>query len=104
MSPPCSTFSPARCVPGGPGPIRGKEAPQIFGLPGITPADREKCRKGTLLAHRCADVADLCDEIGMPWAAEAPLIRKSFPSAFKLPRWLAIRARSSTKQADLEQC
>ena len=29
MSPPCGTFSPARCVPGGPGPIRGKEAPRI---------------------------------------------------------------------------
>ena len=40
----------------------------------------------------------------MPWMAETPLIRPSFPSVFKLPRWIAIPARPTTKRRDLHQC
>ena len=51
MSPPCSTFSAARAnrVPGGPRPLRGKFAPEIYGLSNLSVADRKKLSIGTAL-------------------------------------------------------
>ena len=40
MSPPCGTFSVARSRPGGPPPLRGESAPDIFGFKNLRPSDK----------------------------------------------------------------
>ena len=76
----------------------------IFGLPNLTVPQKEKVKVGTLLAHRMADVAEICNRKGLPWILETPLIRVGHPSVLKLPRWLKIRLEPSTCHADIHQC
>ena len=103
-SPPCSTFSVARSRPGGPPPLRGESAPEIYGLPGLTPSQKEQCRIGTLHALRAHEMAQIFDDRSLPWLAETPLIRRGHPSVFKLPEWLALRQRPTIRQSDPDQC
>ena len=66
VSPECTTFSPARCVKGGPPPLRGNEAPHIYWLPDLSPADKERVRIGNLLAICCAQIVETFDSLGLP--------------------------------------
>ena len=75
MSPPCSTYSVARSRPGGPPPLRGEKAPEIYGFKNLRPADKEKVRVGTLLAVRAAEAADYFDVRNAPWLVETPKLR-----------------------------
>ena len=59
---------------------------------------------GTLLSVRCSELATLCSELGVPWICEQPLIRESFPSAFKLTEWLRVRELATTTEASCKQC
>ena len=59
MSPPCGTFSGARQGPGGPPPLRGEFAPEIYGLRNLRPPDKEAVRCGTLHALRTAELAEI---------------------------------------------
>ena len=106
MSPPCLTYSIVMSKPGGPPPLRGESPPEIFGFSHLNAKEREQVRLGTLIAERGADIADLADnELDLtPWIAETPKVRRGHPSVFKLPRWLQIRLRRTTRQADLDQC
>ena len=65
---------------------------------------KQQVRTGTLTADRAAELAEISDRRCLPWLAETPRIRQGHPSVFKLPRWLAIRQRPTTRHADLEQC
>ena len=104
MSPPCSTFSAARGYPGGPPPLRGPEPPDIYGLPNLDVASKDKVRQGTLHALRAAHAARTADAAGIPWAIESPRIRQGRPSVFVLPEWLALRNDSGIRQTDPDQC
>ena len=53
-SPPCSTFSRARSLPGGPPPLRGPNGSDRYGLGSNTPKDKERVREANLLAERCS--------------------------------------------------
>ena len=53
-SPPCSTFSRARSLPGGPPPLRGPNGGERYGLASNTPKDKERVREANLLAERCS--------------------------------------------------
>ena len=59
---------------------------------------------GTLLTVRCAELATLCSALGVPWICEQPLIRESFPSAFKLTECLRVRELATTTEANCKQC
>ena len=86
-APPCATFSVARGATqgDGPSPLRGPEAPDIHGLPGLSPDDKEKVRLGTACALRALAMAMILHEAGKPWWTETPLPRDGHPSVFKLP-------------------
>ena len=90
--------------PEGPNPSEGAPPPHLYGLPGLSPSDAEKVKLGNMLAVRCAEVADLCDQLKMPWLAEQPRIRESYPSGFNFTEWMRVRQRATTRHADLDQC
>ena len=79
MSPPCSTYSVARSRPGGPPPLRGELAPEIYGYKDLRPADKEKVKIGTLLSIRASEAADSFDVRNAPWAVATPQLREGCP-------------------------
>ena len=57
---PCSSSSAARSADdGGPRPLRGEWAPELFGLKDLTPDKKACIRLGTLLAARKAEALDM---------------------------------------------
>lgn len=103
--PPCSTFSAARlCGRPGPGQLRGEFPPDIFGLKTIRGSDKDNVRLGTLLAHRCADVAEEFSKQGKPWGLETPEPRTGAPSVFKLPRIAALDELPGVVTQYFDQC
>ena len=72
----------------GPSPLRGPEAPDIYGLPGLSPDDKEKVRLGTACALRALAMAMILHEAGKPWWIETPMPRDGHPSVFKLPEYI----------------
>ena len=79
-SPPCCTFSTARNNhDGGPTPLRGMSARDIYGLPNLSPADKEKVRIGTLLAVRTAEGLVLHLRLLIPFIFETPAPRPGRP-------------------------
>ena len=65
---------------------------------------KEQVRIGTLHASRAAEITSDADQLCIPWLAETPRIRPGHPSVFKLPKWLEIRMRPTTRQSDIDQC
>ena len=59
MSPPCSTYSVARSKPGGPPPLRGESAPDMYSLPDLMPEQTEQTSLGRLVAPRAAEAASM---------------------------------------------
>ena len=89
LSPPCSTFVPARSNHNAserePGMLRGSGVPDIYGLPGFPGEDKERVLLGTLLAKRAAQAAAALHERGCPWIFETPARWPEQPSMFELP-------------------
>ena len=84
-SPPCSTFSVARHLPGGPPVLRGHTGVDLYGLANLKPADKERVRTGTLLAVRAAQGIKAQRNLGCPWILESPAPRPHCASVFSLP-------------------
>ena len=64
---PCSTFSPGRNYrDGGPRPVRGEWPPELFGLPELTPEEKQAVSEGTLLALRKAEMLASLHTQGFP--------------------------------------
>ena len=73
LSPPCSSFSPARKAgDGGPRPLRSVEGPSRYGFSDLSPAEKEKVRVGNALAIRSANVARRSQATHKPWILEQP--------------------------------
>ena len=87
-----------------PPPLRGPHGKELYGLKGLSPKQNEHVRLGTLLATRCAEMATLCDDLGIPWIVEQPLIREGRVSAFHRPEWIRVRKRPGVFEVDLDQC
>ncbi len=86
---PCETFSMARqLLPGethGPRALRGPSKPDLYGLPGLRPFEKEQCRKGTLLAVRSMEIASRFKAQRKKWILENPYpLRDDEPSVFNL--------------------
>ena len=98
LSPPCSTFSKARCNPvagsRGPVPLRGEFAPEIYGLPNLPEWDRKKVVTGTGVALRCNELATSATTLDIPNISETPGMTDGFPSVAKLPEVMAHRQLS----------
>jgi len=105
MAMPCSTFSGGRIVgDGGPPPLRGCSERDIYGLPNLSLADKEKVRIGTVLALRGAALAKECNAMGIPWLAETPRQVEDKPSVLKLPEWRDIYQLQTTRKRCMVQC
>ena len=59
---------------------------------------------GNLLAIRGAQLASLCEDLNIPWAAETALIRPDHPNMLKLKEWQKHLDRATTSRVDLAQC
>ncbi len=105
MSPPCSTFSAARSMPGsGPRPLRGEHPPDLFGFAWLRGREKEQARLGTLLATRAAIAARLALDLGLPWGVETPEPRAGQPSVFKLPVFRDLEAAEGVSVDRFDQC
>ena len=104
-SPPCCTFSSARKHgDGGPPPLRGASANDIYGLPGLSVADRTRVRTGTLLAVRTATGLLIQIELGTPWVYETPAPREGAPHMTLLPEFKPILDCPEVLQVIGDQC
>ena len=54
-APPCGTFCANRSNDGGPRALRGPEPPDLYGIKGLVPKEKESVRQGTCLALRTRD-------------------------------------------------
>jgi len=102
MGPPCSTFSAARSLPGGPRPLRGAEGQDLYGLQGLAPKEQEQVKSGTLLALRAFSVAALLTQQGAPWIIENPAWREGHPHMFRLAEAAPLR-KSGARDYELVQ-
>jgi len=104
-SPTCSTFSRARTEgDGGPRPLRGPHVPDLLGLPGLEPAEKEKVRLGTLLGNRAADGISAQNQASAPWILENPPEYDEFPSLFRLPAMVETLAERPVHAHVFPQC
>ena len=101
---PCCTLSASRRYDGGPRPLRGEFAPQIYGFRDLTPAEKEDVKLGTLLALRGEELCRRFDDQGKPYWSETPGMRDGHPSVFKLPEYLDLRKREGVEVDRILQC
>ena len=103
MGPPCNTFSHARTVAPGPPPLRTAE--HLYGLPGLTPAQKEQVRTANLLAARSAEAATLLHRLGKSFIIEN-LERWSpqSPSIWALEEMQKVAALPGVRTLHFDQC
>jgi len=70
MGTPCNSFSRARDIPGGPGPLRSDE--HVMGLPGLQGKNLTKVLLGNKLAVFSAGLFLLCAQLGISCTIENP--------------------------------
>ena len=105
MSPPCSTFTPARNGhDGGPGPLRTTEGPERYGRKNVTPHEKERVRQGTLLAKRAHVAAEHATREDKPWILEQPHWRPGKTSMFMLDEFQELLSDSRVNLFTLAQC
>ena len=75
-------------------PLRGTTAQHIYGLPGISKADKDKARLGTLFQLRAAEASLISDDVGIPWLNEQPKQYEGTPHSYMLPEWVQLLSRS----------
>ena len=102
-SPPCSTFSVARRLPGGPPVLRGHRGPELYGLPHLKPEHMEQVRIGTLLAKRGAQGIAAQSRAGRPWILESPTPQGDCASIFLLPEIIEAFG-DKVRTLDFAQC
>ena len=101
-APPRETFSRARNYPGGHPPLRSKEAP--YGVPGLTPAQKEQARIGTVLAVRMAEACRAQQETGGRWGFEHPETREDEVNITDLHEVKALVAGPEVISIRFDQC
>ena len=104
ISPPCSTFSPARQGMGGPQPLRSTKGPEVYGLKDLAAEDKQKAREGNILALRAHRTALHAHRSGKPWLLEQPHERKEKTSMFKLDEYKTLIAMDGVLRYTFAQC
>lgn len=102
-SPPCSTFSVVRTLPGGPPVLRGPTGVELYGLKHLKPEHKEQARIGTLLALRAAEGIQVQRLAGRPWLLESPSPVQGCASIFALPEVIDAGGRDAIS-TDFVQC
>lgn len=103
MGPPCNTFSHARTVAPGPPPLRTSEHP--YGLPGLTPSQKEQVRTANLLAARSAEAATLLHGAGKSFVIENPeRWSPQSPSIWALEEMQRVAALPGVCTLHFDQC
>ena len=62
ISPPWSTFTPARRGQDGPRPLRGTEGMDVYGLKDLSPNEKKQVTEGNVLALRAENIASYAHE------------------------------------------
>ena len=105
MSPPCSTFTPARNgEDGGPGPLRTSQGPERYGRKNVTPQEKQRVREGTLLAKRAHTTAKVATSEDKPWILEQPHWRPGKTSMFMLDEFQELMSHKNVRLFTLAQC
>ena len=108
MTPPSGTFRTAAapgCAGGhGHGVLRGRGAPDIYGVRGLRGRHQEKVRAGTLCALRCAAVADVCMECDVARLRAQLDLGGDAPRVVDLPEVARALGRDGVFGARLGQC
>lgn len=102
--PPCSTFSRARLIPGGPPPLRGLTGKERYGLPRLTVQQSELVRAHNLLAVRTAAAASVFLAQGKPFLIEQPALRVGEVSMFNLDEFVQLMKNPSVLHFVAPQC
>jgi hypothetical protein len=71
-SPPCTTCSKLRNIPGGPPPLRGASGACRYGLPGLSIPNKELVRKHNIIFVRVAQLLRVLVQLNCPWIFENP--------------------------------
>ena len=105
MSPPCSTFTPARREgDGGPRPLRTSWGPERYGRKDLKSHEKEKVKVGTLLAKRACDTATHAQLEDKPWVLEQPHWREDSTSMFTLDEFQNLLQQDGVRIFTLAQC
>ena len=105
LSPPCSTFSPARnSNDGGPQPLRSAVGPEVYGLKNLRPEDKEKVRAGNVLALRARQKAMSAVKTRRPFILEQPHHREGKTSMFLLDEFVELLHHPDVHVITLAQC
>ena len=104
ISPPCSTFTPARRGQGGPKPLRGINGADRYGLKGLGPREKKQVTEGTILALRAENTATYAQTSGRWWIVEQPHERPGKPSMWKLDEFDELKNREGVYLYTFDQC
>lgn len=105
LSPPCSTFTPARASGGrGPKPLRGTQGRDRYGLKGLTVEDKNKVKEGTLLPLRANKTARHAHYASKPWILEQPHWREEATSMFMLDEFQELMEQDGVYVHTFDQC
>ncbi len=105
LSPPCSTFTPARSSGGrGPKPLRGTKGRDRYGLRGLSVEDKNKVKEGTLLALRANKTARHAHSASKPWLLEQPHWRDESTSMFMLDEFQELMKQDGVFVHTFDQC
>ena len=105
LSPPCSTFTPARRDgDGGPRPLRTHQGPERYGRKDLKSHEKEKVKIGTLLSKRAHDTATHAQLEDKPWVLEQPHWREGSTSMFTLDEFQDLLQQEGVRIFTLAQC
>lgn len=105
LSPPCSTFTPARnSEDGGPRPLRTPTGNGRYGCKGLTIDEKEQVKVGTLLALRAHEVAQHAQQRDKPWILEQPHWRTDQTSMFTLDEFQSLLQFENVNIFTFAQC
>ena len=104
LSPPCSTFTPARGGRGGPQPLRSACGPDRYGFKWLGVEDKRKAREGNVLALRAHAVAEHAMDRKAPWILEQPHEREGKTSMFKLDEFIELMQKPAIYRYTFAQC
>eukprot|EP00435_Cladocopium_sp_Y103_P055167 s446_g18.t1 len=104
MSPPCSSFTPARRGLGGPRPLRGTVGRERYGFKNLTPQEKKTVTEGTIMAIRAADTAEEFDDSDGWWMIEQPHGREGQTSMWNLDEMQKLRDKPGVRLYTFAQC
>ena len=106
VGPPCNTYTCARKMDSGPGPLRSAVGTGRYGLDGLKPIEQSKVKAGTLLAQRASVALETMREQGKPAINEQPLWKRDGKavSMYNLDEFVELLNRPEVRVQNIVQC